>query len=151
MAWFRSLFSWIIVLFCILSCVNAQSRRRNRKPQGANNPDDYYSILGMPRSASSKEIKSAYRKLALKHHPDKVTEEEKEDSEKIFVKVSEAYAVLSDDTKRKVYDKHGKNGLDMLEKGVDPDEAGFGGFSGGNFGFGGGTHNFKSQGGGHGG
>mmetsp|Transcript_13997 Transcript_13997/g.21359 ORF Transcript_13997/g.21359 Transcript_13997/m.21359 type:complete len:459 (-) Transcript_13997:25-1401(-) len=154
----RTLFSMLLVIACLISSVNSQSRRRNRKPQGARNPDDYYSILGLSRSASSKEIKSAYRKLALKHHPDKVPEEEKETSEKIFVKVSEAYAVLSDDTKRKVYDKHGKNGLDMLEKGMDPDEAGFGGFPGGGFGggfggggFGGGQHTFKFNGGGQGG
>ena len=48
-----------------------------------------------------------------------------------FVKVSAAYDVLSDEKKRSTYDKYGQNGLDALEKGVDPEEAGFGGFGGG--------------------
>ena len=134
----------LLILLCIFLSSDAASRQK-RKPQGVDS-DDYYQVLGLKRSASQKEIKSAYRKLALKYHPDKVDEKEKEESEKIFVKVSEAYAILSDEEKRKVYDKHGKNGLDMLERGMDPDQAGFGGFSGGE-GFGGGG--FGGAGGGH--
>ena len=124
-----------------------------RAPKTAS--DDYYAVLGVSKNASSKEIKSAYRKLALKYHPDKVPEEEKEKAEEIFVRVSEAYAILSDEDKRKVYDKHVKNGLDVLERGIDPDEAGFGGgfggggFPGGGFQHGGGnTFHFSSSGGG---
>jgi len=59
------------------------------------------------------------------------------------VKVSAAYDVLSDEKKRSTYDKYGQNGLDALEKGMDPEEAGFGGFGGG-FGGGGGGASFNN-------
>lgn len=63
---------------------------------------DYYKILGVPKSASEKEIKAAYRKLARKHHPD-VNPGDKAAEEK-FKKISAAYDVLSDEKKRKAYD-----------------------------------------------
>lgn len=66
---------------------------------------DYYNELGVDKSATKDEIKKAYRKLALKYHPDK-TKNDKEAEEK-FKKVSEAYAVLSDEEKRKQYDTYG--------------------------------------------
>ena len=125
----------------------AEGRQQRRRPQGAtppkqkkpNNGADYYAILGVKRKATSKEIKSAYRKLALKYHPDKVAEEDKEAAENKFVKISEAYAVLSDDENRKIYDQYGKEGLEMKERGQDPSHAGFGGGGGGP---GGGFHGF---------
>lgn len=145
----------LVILLCIAGTHAARrQRRQQRKPQGATkDPDDYYGVLGLKRSASPKDIKSSYRKLALKYHPDKVAEGEKEDAEKVFVKVSEAYAILSDDKKRKVYDKHGKHGLEMLEKGMDPDQGGFGGggFGGGFPGGGGGGGGFHQGFGGGGG
>lgn len=64
---------------------------------------NYYKILGIPRSANKKAIKSAYRKLALEWHPDK--NEEKEKAEKMFQDISEAYEVLSDDELRAKYDR----------------------------------------------
>lgn len=67
--------------------------------------DDYYSILGITKTASAGEIKKAYRKLALKYHPDK-TKGDKALEDK-FKKISEAYAVLSDVEKRKQYDTYG--------------------------------------------
>jgi len=76
---------------------------------------DYYSILGVDRSANEDEIKKAYRKLAIKWHPDK-NPNNKELSEKKFKEVSEAYEVLSDPEKRKIYDQFGEEGL----KGVPP-------------------------------
>lgn len=118
----------VVALLLLLSspaCHGARQRQQQRRPAGADNKedaDDYYNILGVSRAASSKDIKSAYRKLALKHHPDKVPDDEKEKAEEIFVKVSEAYAILSDDEKRKVYDKYGKQGLEALERGVDPEQ-----------------------------
>ena len=67
---------------------------------------DYYKILGVSRSATSKDIKKAYRELALQWHPDKHTgEEEKETAEKKFQLVAEANEVLSDDEKRRKYDR----------------------------------------------
>lgn len=71
---------------------------------------DYYSVLKVDRSADGETIKKAYRKLALKWHPDK-NPDNKEEAEKRFKLVSEAYEVLSDPRKRQIYDLHGKEGL----------------------------------------
>jgi curved DNA-binding protein CbpA len=102
----------------------------------------YYSTLGVKKKTSTKDIKKAYKKLALKYHPDKCrncSEEELEKNEQKFVKVAEAYSVLSDDESRDIYDRFGKKGLEAKEKGVDPEAAGFGfGGGGGGGGFGGG-------------
>jgi curved DNA-binding protein CbpA len=71
---------------------------------------DYYKILGISKNASSAEIKKAYRKLAIKYHPDK-NKENKDKAEEKFKEISEAYDVLSDDEKRRNYDQFGKAGL----------------------------------------
>jgi len=68
---------------------------------------DYYAVLGVPRTASEKELKTAYRKLARKHHPD-VNPGDKR-SEALFKEIGEAYSVLSDADKRKKYDRWGHN------------------------------------------
>src|SRR6266704_2204816 len=68
---------------------------------------DYYNTLGVKRNASEKEIKSAFRKLARKHHPD-VNPGDKE-SEARFKEISEAYEVLSDADKRQKYDQFGSD------------------------------------------
>jgi len=68
--------------------------------------DDYYKVLGVKRGASPEEIKKAYRKLAQKHHPDKV-KGDKRLAEEQFKQISEAYAVLSNAEKRKAYDEVG--------------------------------------------
>ncbi|XP_063159455.1 dnaJ homolog subfamily B member 6 isoform X1 [Candoia aspera] len=71
---------------------------------------DYYEVLGVHKHASPEDIKKAYRKLALKWHPDK-NPDNKEEAERQFKQVAEAYEVLSDAKKRDVYDKYGKEGL----------------------------------------
>lgn len=81
---------------------------------------DYYEVLGVEKSATKDEIKKAYRKLAVKYHPDR-NPGDKEAEEK-FKEATEAYEVLSDDQKRPVYDQYGHAGLDGM---------GGGGFSGG--------------------
>ena len=63
---------------------------------------DYYQILGVSKSANEKQIKKAYRKLALKYHPDK---NKAPDAEAKFKEISEAYEVLSDPKKRKIYNR----------------------------------------------
>ncbi|CAG9768619.1 unnamed protein product [Ceutorhynchus assimilis] len=70
---------------------------------------DYYKVLGVPQGASSAEIKKAYRKLALQWHPDKNTNNVDHATKK-FKEISEAYEVLSDDKKRRMYDQHGQAG-----------------------------------------
>ncbi|XP_007939897.1 dnaJ homolog subfamily B member 3 [Orycteropus afer afer] len=72
---------------------------------------DYYEVLGVTRQSSSDAIKKAYRKLALKWHPDK-NPENKEEAERKFKEVAEAYEVLSDAKKRDVYDRYGKTDVD---------------------------------------
>ncbi|MGD9014488.1 MAG: molecular chaperone DnaJ [Candidatus Omnitrophota bacterium] len=74
---------------------------------------DYYEILGVKKSASLDEIKRAYRELALQHHPDRVSADQKKEAEEKFKEISEAYAVLSDSQKRALYDQYGHAGIDQ--------------------------------------
>ena len=69
---------------------------------------DYYAILNIGRDASQEDIKKAYRKMALKFHPDK---NKSDDAEEKFKEVAEAYEVLSDEDKRAAYDRYGEDGL----------------------------------------
>ena len=69
---------------------------------------DYYEVLGVPKDSSEKDIKGAYRKLAMKYHPDR---SEEPDAEEKFKELSEAYAVLSDPEKRQKYDQFGHAGI----------------------------------------
>ncbi len=70
---------------------------------------DYYEVLGVDKGANAKEIKKAYRKLAMKYHPDR---SEEPDATEKFKEVSEAYAVLSDENKKQRYDQFGHAGMD---------------------------------------
>ena len=87
---------------------------------------DYYEVLGVARDASDQDLKSAYRKLALKHHPDRNQHEP--DAEDKFKEAAEAYAVLSDPDKRARYDRFGHAGVGGPASGGP---GGFGGFPGG--------------------
>jgi len=72
---------------------------------------DYYEILGISRDATPEQIKKAYRRLAVKYHPDRNPDNAKEAEEK-FKEVSEAYKILSDPEKRQIYDQYGHQGLE---------------------------------------
>ncbi len=85
---------------------------------------DYYDILGVPRNAAAEEIKKAYRKAALQHHPDRNPNDKK--AEDKFKEATEAYQVLSDSQKRQVYDQFGHEGLQG--SGFDPSGFAQGGF-----------------------
>jgi molecular chaperone DnaJ len=90
---------------------------------------DFYEVLGVSKNASEADIKKAYRRLAMKYHPDRNAGDSSTDSEQKFKEVKEAYEVLSDAQKRSAYDQFG-------HAGVDPSMgAGHGGFGGGNANF----------------
>jgi molecular chaperone DnaJ len=88
---------------------------------------DYYEVLGVNRDASEEEIKKAFKKLAMKFHPDRNPDNPK--AEESFKEAKEAYEILSDDQKRAAYDQYGHAGVDQSMGGG----AGFGGFNSGNF------------------
>jgi len=73
----------------------------------ANSNKNYYEILGLKKGSSETEIKKAYRKLAREHHPDMVDESDKKAAEKRFKDINEAYQILSDPQKKKMYDQFG--------------------------------------------
>ena len=96
---------------------------------------DYYEILGVERGAADQAIKSAYRKLALQHHPDRNPGDKA--AEDKFKEAAEAYSVLSDSQKRAAYDRYGHQGVQNNAAGFDPNSfSGFEDIIGDFFGFG---------------
>jgi len=105
---------------------------------------DYYEVLGIKKNASNDEIKKSYRRLAMKHHPDRSTEDS--DAESKFKEAKEAYEVLSDSDKRAAYDQFGHDGVRGGPPGGGFSAEGFGDIFGDVFGdiFGGGRRS-RSQ------
>jgi molecular chaperone DnaJ len=91
---------------------------------------DYYEVLGVAKNATEEDIKKAYRKLAMKHHPDRNQGEDAKKSEEKFKEAKEAYEMLSDEQKRAAYDQYGHAGVDPNMAGRGPGgPEGFGGFA----------------------
>ncbi|HRB11300.1 MAG TPA: DnaJ domain-containing protein, partial [Ottowia sp.] len=88
---------------------------------------DYYEVLGVPKNAGDDEIKKAYRKLAMKYHPDRNQGDAAATAEGKFKEVKEAYEMLSDPQKKAAYDQYGHAGVDPNMRGAGPE--GFGGFA----------------------
>ncbi|MDE0976999.1 MAG: DnaJ domain-containing protein, partial [Arenicellales bacterium] len=99
---------------------------------------DYYEVLGVDRTASDAELKKVYRRLAMKYHPDRNSDDVS--AEKHFKEVKEAYEMLSDSQKRSAYDQFGHAGVDSSVGTSGAGAAGFGDVFGDIFGdiFGGG-------------
>src|SRR3989338_7370552 len=96
--------SLVLVLLCILfigSCLAV----------------DYYEILHVPKNAAQDQIKRAFKKLTMKYHPDRYKGTDKDDAQKKYAQISQAYEVLSDEKKRQVYDRYGEEGLKQQERG----------------------------------
>ena len=115
---------WLLLLVLLTNHVSWASKTFNKS---------YYDVLGISKTATLKEIQKAYRKQALKHHPDKGGTEDE------FKEISKAYEVLSDPGKRTIYDAYGEAGMDPSNY-----RSGNGGFGGGGGGSGGGP--FSSDG-----
>jgi curved DNA-binding protein CbpA len=94
--------------------------------------EDYYKILGVSRSASETEIKKAFKKLSLKYHPDK-NKKNPEAAKNMFIKVANAYEVLSDPKKKKIYDLHGEQGVKEQTERENSGQQGGGFRQGGSF------------------
>jgi len=98
------------------------SRRRRSGPGGpgsefarlSRSGDSLYELLDIPKDSTHQDIKKKYRRLALKYHPDK--NPDNPEAEEQFKKINQAHAILSDEKKREIYDKHGSLGLAMADQ-----------------------------------
>jgi DnaJ-class molecular chaperone len=81
--------------------------------------EDYYQTLGLKRGADDNQIKKAFKKMAIKFHPDK-NKDDPEGAKQKFQKIANAYETLSDPEKRSVYDQHGEEGVKRQAQGQNP-------------------------------
>ncbi|MBQ0785301.1 MAG: DnaJ domain-containing protein, partial [Amphritea sp.] len=93
---------------------------------------DFYDVLDVARDASDRDIKKAYRRMAMKHHPDRNPDDKEADE--AFKEVSEAYEILSDNQKKAAYDQYGHAGIDQQGMGGGQGAGGFGDIFGDVFG-----------------
>jgi len=116
----------------------------------SNSKTEFYEILGVDKKAETAEIRTAYKTLAKKWHPDK-NPNNKEEATEMFKKITEAHETLIDTKKRQIYDKHGKKGLTENGMGFDPSNMGgiFGQMFQGRSGFAGGFPGFAGHHGNH--
>ncbi|VDD94503.1 unnamed protein product [Enterobius vermicularis] len=109
----------------------AQSADENGSASGPRRPENFprhdstkgnnlYDILGVPKTATQEEIKKAYRKLALRYHPDKNLDGDQEKTEK-FIQINYANSILENPSKRRIYDDYGEMGLKLMEQFGDDD------------------------------
>uniref|UniRef100_A0A914XR76 J domain-containing protein n=1 Tax=Plectus sambesii TaxID=2011161 RepID=A0A914XR76_9BILA len=115
----------IISVFLIASgsiVMHNGSATAKSSAEGAEIKEDFYKVLGVEKTATESQIKNAYRKLALKHHPDRNPGDH--EAQEQFKKVSIAYAVLSDPNKRRQYDLSGPSGAILDFEGIDISEMG---------------------------
>lgn len=135
-------FTWLLLFLVVSAAVMEVA-------EAAGGPD-YYAILGVPRSASQPEIRSAYKKLAAKFHPDKAkTDADRDEYQKKFIDIGKAYHVLSDEHQKTIYDQYGEEGINQQGAGgpggpganFNPFEM-FNSFFGGGGGMGGGNVHF---------
>ena len=126
---FRLIFALVIVMLTSSGEWNQNSsvfveaqrgggRHNNRRGGGAANEapsEDLYKIMGVKRDASEAEIKKAFKKLAIKYHPDK-NQDDPEGAKEKFQKIANAYEILSDEEKRRIYDQTGEEGVRQHEQ-----------------------------------
>jgi DnaJ homolog subfamily B member 4 len=101
-------FTRYVIVVCLLLLL--QSIQSSSGIAGSAGAGNYYTLLGVPKDADENSIKKAYRKLAIKYHPDKNPDDRKT-AEKKFKEINEAYETLSDKQKRSIYDMYGEEGL----------------------------------------
>ena len=88
-----------------------QQQQRKKEPEG----EDYYKVMGVRRDATEDEIKKAFKKLAIKYHPDK-NQDDPEKAKEQFQKIANAYETLSDPDKRRIYNQQGEEGVRQHEQ-----------------------------------
>lgn len=123
----------ILLMICFVSeetVLAAKKQQQGRQQQQQqqqkkNDEEDYYKILGVSKNANESEIKKAYKKLAIQHHPDK-NKDDPEGAKEKFQKIANAYETLSDPDKRAIYDQHGEEGVRKSEMGQNPNANPFG-------------------------